>query len=52
MKFMQFLKEQERSQKVAAADTEVLSPSGSSALTDSGLYEMLQEYMIENETLR
>ena len=35
-KFLQMLKEQKREGKV----------------TDHGLYEMLQEYMIENETLR
>ena len=26
--------------------------SGGTGITDHGLYEMLQEYMIENETLR
>lgn len=35
-KFLQMLKDQRRDGKV----------------TDHGLYEMLQEYMIENETLR
>ena len=35
-KFLQMLKEQKRDGKV----------------TDHGLYEMLQEYMIENESLR